>query len=145
MKTNSITKEDIINVGKALDITTTDEQIDYILENYDIEEASDPTATFDLIIENLIYQSSDYKKEKIKKLTYDLLLWSYKDMLKKVDRLLNSKCIDIDNWNENYDFMILPKSMAISILKNASDSYSAKGTIYEKEIKKNVKNFEYFL
>jgi hypothetical protein len=145
MKTNSITKEDIINVGKALDITTTDEQINYILENYDIEEASDPTATFDLIIENLIYQSSDYKKEKIRKLTRDLLEESHLDMLKKVDRLLNSKCIDIDSWNEHSNFMILPKSMAIAILKNESDQYSAKGTRYEKEVKENVKNFEYFL
>lgn len=47
---------DVQKVADDLGITLTPEQIDYVIENYESEAANDPTGTWDLIIENLIYQ-----------------------------------------------------------------------------------------
>jgi len=64
------------------------------------------------------------------------------DNLKKV---LNSGAIDVDNWDENNNPMILPKTILIALLESEADQYKAKGTSFEKEINKGVKNLKYFI
>ena len=51
-----ITREDVIEVASSINKTLTDGQIIEVLSLYDNEEENDPTATFDIIIENCIYQ-----------------------------------------------------------------------------------------
>ena len=51
-----IDKEDVINVSNDLNITLTEEQISKVMHLYSHEEECDVTATWDLIIENCIYQ-----------------------------------------------------------------------------------------
>ncbi len=50
-----ITKEDVYKVANDLAIGITDEQVKQVLELYTIESKEDITATWDLIVENLIY------------------------------------------------------------------------------------------
>ena len=52
---NEITKEDVYKVANDLCIGITDEQVRQVLELYPIEAEEDKTATWDLIVENLIY------------------------------------------------------------------------------------------
>ena len=85
------------------------------------------------------------KREKIKSLVSDMLKESYEAMVKKIDKALNSGAVDIDGWNEKDSPMILPKCIVTAILQNESTQYEAKGTSFEKRIKKEVNNIRYFL
>lgn len=85
------------------------------------------------------------KKEKLRKLSNELLDNAINDMRHNIDKVLNSSCIDIETWNENIDYMILPKSILTAILTDASTKYACKGTKFEKIIKKESKNIGYFI
>jgi hypothetical protein len=80
------------------------------------------------------------KKEIIKTLVSDMLEESYHAMIKKIDRALNSGAIDIDSWDKDKFPMITPKIIVTAILKNESSNYEGKGTSFEKQIRKEVKN-----
>jgi len=85
------------------------------------------------------------KKEKIKSLVIDMLNQSHNTMIKDIDRAINSGALDIDNWNESDKPMIIPKIIVTTILQKESKQYEAKGTSFEKQIKKEVNNLHYFL
>ena len=85
------------------------------------------------------------KKDKIKELVSDMLEESHTIMLKKIDRALNSGAVDVDAWDEKNNPMILPKCITTAILQNESTQYEGKGTSFEKQVKKEVKNIRYFL
>jgi hypothetical protein len=55
MKPAPITKEDVLRVAKSINKTVTDKQIERILEMYSAWEEIDTTATWDLIVEDVIY------------------------------------------------------------------------------------------
>ena len=50
-----ITKEDVIRVAKDIQISPTDKIVEKIIEEYPDWEISDPTSTWDLIVENMLY------------------------------------------------------------------------------------------
>lgn len=85
------------------------------------------------------------KRKKIKSLVVDMMKESYEHMIKKIDTALDSSAVDIDGWDELYSPMILPKCIITAILEGESTQYSASGTSFEKQIKKEVKNIRYFL
>ena len=85
------------------------------------------------------------KKNKIKSLTEDMLKESFASMIKKVEKALNSGAIDIDSWDENNNPMILPRCIITAILQDESTQYEGKGTSFEKQVKKEVKNIRYYL
>lgn len=53
---SNIDREDVIMVATRLSLPLTEEQINKILHAYPHEEECDTTGTWDLIIENCIYQ-----------------------------------------------------------------------------------------
>ena len=85
------------------------------------------------------------KKNKIKSLTEDMLKESFASMIKKVEKALNSGAIDVDSWDENNNPMILPRCIITAILQDESTQYEGKGTSFEKQVKKEVKNIRYYL
>lgn len=85
------------------------------------------------------------KKNKIKQLAIDMLKESQEAQLKLVEKALNSGALDIDAWDENDKPMILPKIIVTAILQRESQQYEAKGTSYEKKVKKEVNNLKIFL
>ena len=52
---NQITKENVIEVADSISIKLTDDQINEVLEMYPYDQEQDPTATWDLVVENIIY------------------------------------------------------------------------------------------
>ena len=85
------------------------------------------------------------KREQIKILVEDILKESHKAMVKKIDEVLESGAIDVDGWDDINAPMILPKCIVTAILQNESRQYECKGTSYEKQVKKEVKNIRNFL
>lgn len=55
MTTNKVTRQDVFDVAKSLFMSLNSKQVTEILEMYESEQKSDPTATWDLVVENCIY------------------------------------------------------------------------------------------
>lgn len=53
---SNIDKQDVLNVANDLWIILSDEQVNQVLHMYAHEEECDPTSTWELIVENCIYQ-----------------------------------------------------------------------------------------
>jgi len=85
------------------------------------------------------------KKQKISKHVKDMLALSQKSMIENIDIILNSGCIDIESWDEKNSPMIIPKCIVAALLDKESHQYLAKGTCFEKQIKKEVRNIRYFI
>lgn len=84
-------------------------------------------------------------KEQIAELVKEMLNQSHKVMLKKIDKVLNSGGVDTETWNKYDSPMILPRCIIVAILQDESTQYEAKGTSFEKEMKKEIRNIRYFL
>lgn len=84
-------------------------------------------------------------KEQIAELVKEMLNESHEAMIKKIDKVLNSGCVDVESWSKDNSPMILPKCIVTAILQNESTQYEGKGTSFEKQVKKEVKNIRYFL
>lgn len=84
-------------------------------------------------------------KQKIKKLVKDMLIESNKKALANIDKVLNSGCVDFDGWDENSAPMVLPKTILTAILEEEARQYTARGTSYEKQMKKETENIRSFL
>jgi len=54
-------------------------------------------------------------------------------------------CVDTESWSKDNSPMILPKCIVTAILQDESTQYEGKGTSFEKQVKKEVKNIRYFL
>jgi hypothetical protein len=55
--TNEISIEDVVNVAERLGMNPSIEEINEVMVQYDSEAENDPTATWDLIVENLLYNN----------------------------------------------------------------------------------------
>lgn len=49
-----IQKEDVLQVAYSLKKNLTEEQIKYVLDNYESAQEDDPSGTWDLVVEQLI-------------------------------------------------------------------------------------------
>jgi RIO-like serine/threonine protein kinase len=67
------------------------------------------------------------------------------DILDIATKILNSGCVDVKNYDSIHNSMILPKTILVAILQDFAEAYSCKGTSFEKQIKKDVKNIRKFL
>lgn len=85
------------------------------------------------------------KKDKIKELTVDMLNASNQKMIDNIDIILESCVVNIDDWDEKVNKMILPKSIVIALLQNESNQYNCIGTYFEKEIKSMVNKIKYVI
>ena len=56
MNNNILTPEDVKAVAKSLKMELSDDQITKVMELYPSDQDQDPTATWDLVVENCIYQ-----------------------------------------------------------------------------------------
>jgi len=85
------------------------------------------------------------KKQEIKKLVIEMIKESEVAMIKKIDTILESGAVDVENWNANICKMILPKTIITALLTNESVQRDGRGTSFEKQVKKDVKNICNFL
>lgn len=84
-------------------------------------------------------------KEKIKEIVKHLLDQSAESMEAKIEKAIKSGALDISNWDEKFNSMILPKTIVIALLEDEADQYKGRGTSYEKQIKKDVNNLKCYL
>jgi hypothetical protein len=85
------------------------------------------------------------KKEQIKKIALNLLNQSYEEAKKKIEKSLNCGALDLDQWSEKDNPMIIPKIIIIAILEDEASQYKATGTKFEKQVIKEVRNLKLFL
>lgn len=85
------------------------------------------------------------KRQIIKSHVIDMLNDSREAMLKNLDRVLDSGAIDIDAYDPKVERMIIPKCIVMALLEKESTQYSARGTSFEKKVKKQVRNIRYFV
>ena len=62
---NLIQKEDVLQVSKKLDIKVNEKIISWVLENYEDFQNDDPTSTWNLVVESMLYDIPDELKPKI--------------------------------------------------------------------------------
>ena len=62
---NLIQKEDVLQVSKRLDIKVNEKIISWVLENYESFQNDDPAATWNLVVEQMLYDIPDELKPKI--------------------------------------------------------------------------------
>ena len=67
------------------------------------------------------------------------------DILDIAAKILNSGCVDVENYDPKSNGMILPKTILVAILQDFAEAYACKGTSFEKQIKKDVKNIRMFI
>ena len=84
-------------------------------------------------------KTADQKKEKIKEFTTEILAELFIIMHKQVEDVINSGVIDVEEWDENYAPMVVPKTIVTALLEQNSTQYDARGTSYHKEVKKLVR------
>ena len=89
--------------------------------------------------------SKTYNEKRIERICNDLLEESNEAMKGKIQKAIDSGALDISGWDENKDSMIIPRIIMQAVLETEAKQYSATGTIYEKQIKKEVKNLLQFL
>ena len=73
--------------------------------------------------------STKQKKDHIKKLTKELLLSAYKDGQEKINSVLNSGFIEIEDYDVNDNPYIIPRKIAEAILRDQSDQIGAQKII----------------
>ena len=54
-----ISEQDVYQVANDLGIEITDDQVQQVLELYPAEQEQDPTANWDLVVEEIIYNLKD--------------------------------------------------------------------------------------
>lgn len=81
-------------------------------------------------------------KEKIKLIVKACLKQSAEAMEAKIEKAIKSGALDISNWDEKFNSMIIPKTIVIALLEDEADQYKARGTSFEKQIKKDVNNLK---
>jgi hypothetical protein len=58
-----VTREDIIDVANSIGITLTEAEINWALLCYEDAQRQDPSGTWNLVVEDLIYQAVEFRKE----------------------------------------------------------------------------------
>jgi hypothetical protein len=62
---NQIQKEDVLQVANDLDIKVNEKTIQWVLDNYESFQADDPSATWNLVVEQMLYDIPEELKPKV--------------------------------------------------------------------------------
>lgn len=85
------------------------------------------------------------KKQKIEQFALEMLNESLEAMKTKVRQAIASGVLDIENWDEKFSPMVLPKAIVTACLESETYQFGGKGTSFEKQIKKDVKKLRYYI
>ena len=89
--------------------------------------------------------TTEEKKAKIKSLVMEMANDSVSRMPAKIDTLFHSGAIDFDKWDGKNTPMIIPKCIILALFESESTQYDARNTGYEKQVKKEVRKFRYYI
>ena len=65
MSKNLIQKEDVLQVSNDLNIKVNEKTIQWVLDNYESFQSDDPTSTWNLVVESMLYDIPDELKPKV--------------------------------------------------------------------------------
>jgi len=86
------------------------------------------------------------KKNLIKRHVKIMMRDSQKHMMEKLEKVLVSGCIDLENWDAENAPMIVPKAIMCALLDNEHFQYAPPKTIASyKQWKKEKRNITYFI
>ena len=85
------------------------------------------------------------KKARIRELATKMLEESLKSQIRLIEKAMDSGAIDISAWDEDHNPMLMPKAIVSAILIEEAGQYDAKGTSFEKQMSKDIKNIGIFL
>lgn len=85
------------------------------------------------------------KERAIRKHVKDMLKQSHDVMVKNIDKAIMCGVLDIDSWDPDDKPMIIPKIIVKALIESEALQYDARGTGYEKTIKKQVRKLRYFI
>lgn len=85
------------------------------------------------------------KRDKIRSIVGLMLNESNAAMFKALDKVLNSGAVDVDGWDGDNNPMLLPKAIVTALLEDEATQRTAKGTRFEKAMRKEVKNIRCFI
>ncbi len=63
MTTARIVEEDVLAVAEDLGITLTETELNWVLDCYEDAQRQDSMGTWDLVVEDLIYQAVEFRKK----------------------------------------------------------------------------------
>lgn len=81
-------------------------------------------------------------QEKIESLAIEMLEQSFEAMKAKITKAVRSGAIDAESWDGKY---LIPKAIVAAVLESESWQYLGRNTSFEKQVKKEVKNIQYFI
>lgn len=81
-------------------------------------------------------------KSRVNHMLDELILRIKNELIYKA---LESGVLDIDEWDEHVDSMVLPKAILKAILESEANQYSMRFTSYQKSFNKEVKNLKLFI
>lgn len=92
-------------------------------------------------------KTTENKKQTIEDLTKGIISFNTdnNEITQLIKKAVNSGALDIEGWEPDQNPMILPKIIAIAILENIAEGLKGKGTSFEKQVKKEVKNLKCFI
>jgi len=85
------------------------------------------------------------KQKQIQTLANQMLKESYKKAKEQVVKALTSGAVDAEKWDENNGKMLLPKAIVTAVLLEEAGQYDGKGTGFEKQQAKEIKNIRHFI
>lgn len=85
------------------------------------------------------------KETQIEKLCQKLLKDSMMRSKLKIKSAIRSGALDIDSWDEETDFMVMPKAIVTAILESESDQYDGGTSFIGSKIRKEANNLKRFI
>jgi hypothetical protein len=65
MKTTKLSEQDILDVAQRLKMPINEQEVQLALNTYDVCQADDPSATWDLVVENMLYNITEPRNHKL--------------------------------------------------------------------------------
>ena len=62
VKTSVVTKDDIRNVAKDINVELTEKEVEWVLLCYEDAQRQDPSGTWNLVVEDLVHQAVNFRK-----------------------------------------------------------------------------------
>lgn len=109
MKTFKLTKEDVLTVAQDLRMPVNDEEVQLVLDNFEAESKNDPTATWNLVVEQMLYDITEPRN-------HEFVECMNCDWYGTKDQLNDGRCpicADIIHYPSN-----MTKAEAIEAMKN---------------------------
>lgn len=79
------------------------------------------------------------KKKVIAQITNEFLNNAFEKMQEKITRAIQCDALDIEQYDSEFNTAIIPKTIVAALLLEEAEQWKCKGTSFEKQMEKDVK------